>query len=232
MNKKALVLVKSIARLFLGYFVCAIGIVMTINANLGLAPWDVFHQGLSNVFGITIGKAHIIAGLTILVISSLLKEKVGWGTLFNMIFVGTFVDFLMFNHLIPIFDSFILSFIMMLLGMLVLGFGCYLYISVGWGSGPRDGLMIALVKKAKKSVRLIKNSQEIIAVIIGYLLGGSVGIGTLVMAITGGYFMQFAFKVCKFDVNRIQHRFIDDDIRYIKEVLKSKGRYNKELDKL
>ncbi|GFN34910.1 YczE/YyaS/YitT family protein [Tepidimicrobium xylanilyticum] len=219
MNTRTLSLVKSIVKLFIGYFVCATGIVMTINANLGLAPWDVFHQGLSNVLGITIGRAHILAGLTILIISSIFKEKVGWGTVFNMLFIGIFVDFLMLHHLIPTFKSFVLSFIMMLLGMLVLGFGCYLYISVGWGSGPRDGLMIALVKKTKKSVRFIKNFQEIIAVIIGYLLGGSVGIGTVVMAITGGYFMQFAFKVTKFDVNTIQHRFIDDDIKLIKEML-------------
>lgn len=217
MKKIALAFIK----LFFGYFVCALGIVMTINANLGLAPWDVFHQGLSNLTGITIGKAHILAGISIVVLSSIFGEKVGWGTILNMLFVGIFIDFLMLNHLIPIFNKFLPSLIMMLLGLLVLGFGCYFYLSVGWGSGPRDGLMIALVKKTNKSVRFIKNTQEIIAVIIGYILGGSVGIGTLLMAILGGYSMQFAFKIAKFDVSQVQHRFIDDDIKFIKEKLAS-----------
>lgn len=153
MGKSALAFIK----LFFGYFVCAVGIVMTINSNLGLAPWDVFHQGLSNLTGITIGRAHILTGISIVALSSIFGEKVGWGTIFNMLFIGIFIDFLMLNNLIPIFNKFLPSLIMMLLGLLVLGFGCYLYLSVGWGSGPRDGLMIALVKKSNKSVRFIKN---------------------------------------------------------------------------
>ncbi|HSH35569.1 hypothetical protein [Schnuerera sp.] len=216
-------IVRALLKLFAGYFVCAIGIVMTINANLGLAPWDVFHQGLSNLIGITIGRAHILAGISIIILNSIFGEKIGWGTIFNMIFIGIFIDFLMLNHLIPVFNNFIISLIMMLLGLLVLGFGCYLYISVGWGSGPRDGLMIALVKKTNKSVRFIKNTQEIIAVIIGYILGGYVGIGTLLMAILGGYATQFAFKIAKFDVSQVEHRFIDDDIKFIKEKLEAKN---------
>ncbi len=107
---------------------------MTINSNLGLAPpWDVFHQGLSNLTGITIGRAHILTGISIVALSSIFGEKVGWGTIFNMLFIGIFIDFLMLNNLIPIFNKFLPSLIMMLLGLLVLGFGCYLYLSVGWG---------------------------------------------------------------------------------------------------
>ena len=209
-------------RLFVGLFVCAIGIVMTINANLGLAPWDVFHQGLSKLTGITMGRAHIITGLILVIIDAVFGEKIGWGTLFNMLCICLFIDFLMFNHLVPIFSSFIPSIIMMLLGLFIIGMGCYLYIGAGFGSGPRDGLMIALVKRTNKSVRLIKNALEVIAVTIGYILGGYVGIGTLVMALTGGYFMQFAFKITNFNVGGMEHRFIDDDIRFIKERLLDK----------
>lgn len=212
-----------VLKLFSGYFVCALGIVMTINANLGLAPWDVFHQGLSNLFGITMGKAHIIAGISIIILNSILGEKIGWGTVFNMLFIGIFIDILMLNNLIPTFNGFLPSFIMMLLGILVLGFGCYLYISVGLGSGPRDGLMIGFVKKTNKSVRLVKNTQEIIAVAVGFILGGHVGIGTLIMAVGGGYATQLAFKIARFDVSEVEHRFIDDDIRYIKDKLEEKA---------
>jgi len=213
--------VLTLVKLFAGLFVCAVGIVMTINANIGLSPWDTFHQGLSNLVGITMGKAHISVGITLVIIDSILGEKAGWGTICNMLFIGIFIDLLMLNHLIPTFNGFIPSLIMMLMGMLILGFGCYLYISVGLGAGPRDGLMVALTKKTNKSVRFVKNSIELIALIIGYILGGQVGVGTLIMAIAGGYFTQFAFKIAKFNVSEVHHRFIEDDIRFIKSKLAS-----------
>lgn len=213
--------VKIVSRLFLGYFVCALGIVMTINAHLGLAPWDVLHEGMTNVLNITMGRANIVLGLILIILNAVFGENIGWGTVFNMIFVGIFIDFLMFNGLVPVFTSFIPSFIMMLLGMLVLGYGCFLYIGAGFGIGPRDGLMVALTKKTGKSVRFVKNSVEILAIIVGFVLGGSVGIGTAVMSITGGYFFQFAFKSVNFDVTEVEHRYIKDDIRYIKEKIEA-----------
>lgn len=208
---------KQILKLLLGYLICAIGIVMTINANLGLAPWDVLHQGVAKLMGISIGRANIILGFIVISINALFGENIGWGTVFNMLIIGLFIDFLMFNHLVPIFTSPILSFTMMILGLLVLGYGCAIYMSVGLGTGPRDGLMVALTKRTGKSVSFIKISLELLVVTVGYLLGGSVGIGTATMAITGGYIFQFAFKTAKFDLTAIEHRYIIDDIKAIKE---------------
>lgn len=210
-------LIFSIIRLFTGFFVCAVGMVMTINANLGVAPWDVLHQGIGNLFNLPMGRASIIAGLLIVIIDIFLEQNIGWGTIFNMIFIGIFVDFLMLNNLIPIFENFLPSLLMMFLGMLILGYGCYLYIGAGFGAGPRDGLMVALTKKTNKSVRFVKNSVEIFAIAIGYFLGGSVGIGTAIMSIAGGYFFQFAFSSVNFNVSEVKHRYIIDDIRLIKE---------------
>lgn len=209
----------TIGRLFIGYFVCSIGMVMTINANLGFLPWDVLHQGIGNVTGLTMGRANIILGFVIVLLDILLGENIGWGTVLNMMFVGTFMDILMINKLIPMFNTFLPSLMMMLLGVLVLGYGCFIYIGTGFGAGPRDGLMVALTKRTNKSVRLVKNSVEIIALIIGYLLGGSVGIGTAIMSIMGGYLFQFAFKTVNFNVSEVKHRLIVDDIRFIKEKL-------------
>lgn len=212
---------KSIPRLFLGFFVCAMGIVMTINANLGLAPWDVLHQGVANVLGITIGRANIVLGIIIITINALFGENIGLGTVLNMIFIGLFIDFLMLNNLIPIFTNLLPRFIMMFLGMLVLGYGTVLYMGVEIGTGPRDGLMVGLTKRTGKSVRFIKNSVETLAVIVGFILGGKVGVGTAVMALTGGYFLQFAFKTVNFDVREVKHRYIVDDIRDIKKKFKA-----------
>ncbi|HOC08549.1 MAG TPA: hypothetical protein PLE53_00305 [Bacillota bacterium] len=192
---------------------------MTINANIGLAPWDVFHQGLSKTFGITIGQASIGIGIIIIIINSLFKEKVGWGSLSNMLFIGVFVDILMLNHIIPEFENLVLRALMMFSGMFVIGVATYLYISVGLGAGPRDGLMVALTKRTGKSVRLVRNTIETVVVIIGYFLGGTVGVGTLVIALTIGVFVQLAFQLFKFDVKKVEHRFIDEDIKLLKKML-------------
>lgn len=209
-------------RLFIGYFVSALGMVMTINANIGVAPWDVLHQGISNVSSLTLGQANILVGLMIIILDIIFGENIGWGTLFNMIFIGTFIDIIMFYNLIPIFHSFLPSLIMMLLGMLILGYGVFIYLGAGYGAGPRDGLMVALTKKTNKSVRFVKNSVEILALTVGYFLGGQVGIGTAIMAIGGGYFFQFAFDTVNFNVSEVEHRYIIDDIKFIKTKLENK----------
>lgn len=214
--------VLTLGKLFLGLFLYAVGIVFTINANLGLSPWDIFHQGISKHTGITMGQASIIIGLLIVIIDWAFGEKVGIGTLCNMLFIGIFMDILMLNHLIPVFSNIIARIIMMLIGMFIIGVACYFYIGAGLGSGPRDGLMVAFSKKTKKSVRFIRTCIEAVPLTVGYLLGGSVGVGTIIMVLGGGYFIQLAFKLLKFDVRVVKHQFIDDHIKFFKEIKTNK----------
>lgn len=204
-----------IIKLMIGLFLYALGIVMTINANMGLSPWDLFHQGLSKILNITLGQAGIAVGFVIILINFFFKEKIGWGTVGNMLLIGLYIDFLMFNHLVPIFESIIPSLIMMFLGLFVVGCASYYYISSGFGSGPRDGLMVVLTKRTNKSVRFVRNTIETSVAIAGWALGGFIGVGTVVMAVTTGYFVQFAFKLFKFDVKAVEHRYIDEDIKFI-----------------
>lgn len=210
------------SKLILGLFLFAVGIVMTINANLGVAPWDVFHQGLSRVSGITIGQANIIVGFFIIILDVVLGQTIGWATILNMLLLGTFIDILMLNNLIPTFNSIFSSLLMLILGMTVQGYGCWLYLLAQLGAGPRDGLMVILTKRTGKSIRFNKSMAELCAVIVGYFLGGSLGIGTVIMAILGGPIFQWAFKTVKFDVKEVQHRFIQDDIKYFKGKFKVK----------
>lgn len=207
---------KQIARVVFGLFLFALGIVMTVNANLGVSPWDVFHQGLSKTFGITLGRANIITGLFIIGLDVALGQTIGWATIMNMLLIGTFIDILMLNNLVPVFDSFVPSLIMLLLGVLIEGYGCFIYISGGMGAGPRDGLMVVLTRRTGKSVRVIKSAIEVIVVTVGIILGGKFGIGTLIMALFGGMIFQFAFKTVNFKVNQVQHRFIQDDLKLLK----------------
>lgn len=204
-------------RLIIGLFICALGMVMTINANLGAAPWDVFHQGLSKVIGITLGTASIGTGFVIVLIDISLGQPIGRGTIINMVLLGVFIDILMLNHLVPIFESFLPSLIMLLLGMFVIGFGIYSYMSAELGSGPRDGLLVVLTKRTGKSIRVIKSSLEVIVVTIGFILGGKLGIGTLILALFGGVILQFVFKIVKYDVSQAEHVYLKDDIILLKE---------------
>ncbi len=204
-------------KLVFGLFLFALGVVFTMNAGIGVAPWDVLHQGISKVTGITVGRANIYMGLVIIILDIVLGQAIGWATVCNMILIGTFIDILMLNNLVPVFDGFFPSLIMLILGMIIEGYGCYFYISAGLGAGPRDGLMVVLTKRTGKPVGIIKSLIEICAVSIGFLLGGNLGIGTLIMAIFTGQVWQIVFKTVDFDVSEVDHRFIQDDIKYLKE---------------
>lgn len=211
-------------RLFAGFIICAFGIVLMINASLGLSPWDVLHQGLSNNIGITIGKASITVGAIVVTLDAVLGENIGWGTVLNMTFIGIFMDLISFSNIIPISGTFLSGVIMLISGMICMAFGTVLYMGCGLGSGPRDGLMVAIQKRTKKPVKLIRGTIEIGALIVGYILGGSVGIGTVISAIGLGYIIQIVFKICKFDSSKIKHRFIADDIRCIKTYFEEKNK--------
>lgn len=206
-----------ILRLVFGLFVFAAGSVCVLNAAIGVSPWDVLHQGVSNVTGITVGKANIYSGVIIIAIDILLGQAIGWGTLANMYLIGTFIDLLMLNGIIPGFQAFIPNLILLFTGIILQGLGVYLYIAVGWGAGPRDGLMVVLTKRTGKSVRLIKSSIEVCVVVIGFLLGGNFGVGTLIMAMLSGPIWQYLFKLLNFNISTVEHRFIQDDIFLLKE---------------
>lgn len=210
------ILSKKLVRIMVGLFLFALGNVLTINAGLGVSPWVVFDQGIANVLGITVGKATIGAGVVILIIDIFLGQPLGWGSVLNMFFLGFFMDVIMLNNLVPILNSIPLRFIMLFIGVVLQGFATYYYLSGALGAGPRDGLMVALTIKSKRSFRLVKTLTEIIVVGIGYSLGGDLGIGTVIMAMFAGQIFQFVFNTVNFNVSEVKHRYIQDDILYLK----------------
>lgn len=208
-------------RLVVGLFLFAVGVVITLNANLGVAPWDVLHTGIAQVSSLTIGRANILMGILVIIIDIILGQPIGWGSLLNMLLIGLFIDMLMIADIIPIANSLVPGLIMLFIGMIVNGYAAYVYISAELGAGPRDGLMIVLTKRTNKSVRVVKGFIEILVVIVGFIMGGKVGIGTVILAAFGGFFFQFAFNTANFDVKKVEHRYIHDDIKYIKDKIKS-----------
>lgn len=206
-------IIRKFIRLMLGFILCASSTIFMLNSNLGLSPWDVFHQGISNVTGLTIGEANILSSIIVILIGILLKQRIGLGTLLNIIMIGKFVDIINNSNLIPIANNLWMGIIMMIIGMFVMGYGCYLYIGCELGCGPRDGVMVGLSSKLKKPIKIVRGSIEIFVLIIGIILGGKFGIGTLISAFAIGYCIQIVFKLRNFDAVSLNHKSILDTIK-------------------
>lgn len=204
-----------IFKLMLGFFLAALGIVFMINANLGLSPWDVLHQGITNVIPMTMGQANIVVGVLVVISSMFLGVKIGIGTILNTIFVGVFIDLITFIKVVPLVHNLFIGILMLIIGMIFLGLGTCIYLSCELGCGPRDGLMTALTRITKKPVKLVRTTIEICALVCGWLLGGYVGIGTIITAIVLGYIIQLWCKILKLDIAILNHRSILDDLNNI-----------------
>ncbi len=192
-------------RLIFGLFLYALGIVFIMKANLGYAPWEVFHSGLSKTIGLQIGTITILVGALIIVIVFFLGEKIGIGTILNMILIGFFMNIILDFKIIPDIKNIPLRYTFLIGGLFIIAFGSYFYIGSGFGAGPRDCLMVAITKRIKLPVGLCRGGIEVLVTIIGFFLGGSLGIGTVLSAISIGFCIQIVFKLFKFDVTKIKH---------------------------
>lgn len=216
-------------KLLIGFLVASIGVVMTINSNLGLSPWDVLHQGLSKITPLSIGGACILVGLIVVSLSMFLGVNLGIGTILNTILMGVFIDWISYINIIPLCNNIFSGIIMMILGMFMLALGTYIYMICGLGCGPRDGLMVALTKITKKPVKIIRGLIEISALILGYTLGGYVGIGTLITAIGVGCCVQIVFTIFKFDPNSVHHKSIKETFIWTKDCIYNKSNISDNL---
>ncbi|MCG5105031.1 YczE/YyaS/YitT family protein [Oceanobacillus alkalisoli] len=182
---------------FIGIMLLGLGASLTIKGQrFGVGSWDVLHIGLFQNLGLSIGMWSIIAGIIVITIASIgLRKFPRIGTFLNMILVGLFIDF--FNWLIPDPQTFPLQLVSFILGILLLGSGSGIYISADLGAGPRDSLMLLIVKKLKLSIRVARTMIEVIVAFAGFLLGGPIGLGTVIMAFGLGPVMQTALGYSK-----------------------------------
>ena len=199
-----------IVNMMIGTLLYALGIVFTLKANIGYAPWEVFHVGLADTIGLSIGVTAIIAGLIILLIVTLLGEKLGIGTIASTVLTGIFLDVILFLNMIPVANTVISGSIMMVFGLFIIALGSYYYIKSSFGVGPRDNLMVVLAKKIKIPVGICRSIIELLVTTIGWLLGGMVGFGTLLFVIAIGFCIQITFKAFKFDVTTVKHESLID----------------------
>lgn len=187
---KPLVLV----RLIVGLYLFGLGIAFQIRATLGLAPWDVFGQGLANITGLSFGLATVLASALILLLWIPLKQKPGLGTIFNALLIGPFID-LSLRFVPSAADWGIFGQIgWYVLGMAIIALGTGVYIGARLGPGPRDGLMTGSVKKFGKPVWIVRTVLEGGATLIGLACGGPVGLGTLLFVVGIGPMVQVSMR--------------------------------------
>ncbi|MCQ2406737.1 MAG: hypothetical protein MJ067_05955 [Oscillospiraceae bacterium] len=195
-------------------FVNGLGVYLTIHANIGAAPWDVFNLGLSNTFGIIYGNASIAVSLTILFIDVLLREPIGIAMIIDAIVVGKSVDFFNFIKIIPFPKTTFGSILMTFIGLAIIGYTQGTYMMAALGCGPRDTLLVGLNKRLKAlPISVVSIALLVLVTIIGYLLGGPVGLGTILCALCAGPIMQFAFSSLHFNAVKIKHQSIGTTVK-------------------
>ena len=181
----------------IGMMILSLGISMTIKGQkLGIGPWDVLHVGLYKNFGLTIGTWGIITGFIIIMsTAAVLKEWPQIGTWLNMILIGLFID--LFNWLLPDITTMGAQLLIFSAGVIVMGYGVGIYISPNIGAGPRDSLMLVLVKKTGASVKKIRTTLEVVVAIVGWIFGGPIGIGTVLIALFLGQIVHYTLPQCQ-----------------------------------
>jgi len=181
-------LIQRFVNLILGLILFGAGIGLMLQSRLGVPPWDVLHQGLVHQFGLTIGIWSIITSIVVLIAWVPLREPYGVGTLLNAVIIGISID--LSALMIPEPEAMVWRIVLMAGGILIIGFGSGLYIGAHLGPGPRDGLMTGIARRGP-SIRLTRTVLEITVLAIGWMLGGTFGIGTVAFAILVGPIVQF-----------------------------------------
>lgn len=175
-------------RLIAGLILCGVAFAGIVQAELGLDPWNVLHDGLADRLGLPIGLVTTLVGFVMLLGWIPLRERIGVGTILNALIIGTVVDLVM--PLLPEADSLVIRWVLLVSGLLLIGPGIGLYIGARLGPGPRDGIMTGLAQRGP-SIRLVRTGIELVALAAGWLLGGTVGLGTVLFAVTVGPNAQF-----------------------------------------
>jgi uncharacterized membrane protein YczE len=168
-----------------------IGIALMADADLGLGPWDVLHQGLARHTGLSLGTLNIAVGAVVLLLWIPLRQRPGIGTVLNVLVIGAVVDLAL--ALVPEPRHLAVRAVAMLGGVVLMGVGSGLYIGAGLGPGPRDGLMTGVAARGH-SVRSARTALEVTVLVLGWALGGTVGVGTVVLALAIGPLVQASLE--------------------------------------
>lgn len=199
-------LVLRMIRAAIGLVLFAFGTYLTVQADIGLAPWDAFAIGISKQFPITYGKATVVISLGILLVDFLLKERIGIGTIMDALIVGNALDIFMKVDPVSRMEQLWQGILLMTVGMLIMAYSQYLYMSAALCCGPRDSFLVAVGKRLRKvPIGAVNILILAVVLLIGYVLGGPVGIGTVYSVAGIGVAMQIVFSIVLFEPREIEH---------------------------
>jgi uncharacterized membrane protein YczE len=184
---------RRLVQLYIGLVLYGASSALLVESGLGLEPWNVLHQGLAELTGLTIGVVSIIVGAAVLLLWIPLRQRPGLGSVSNVFVVGLAMDGTL--ALVPAAHTLAVRIPLLMAGILLNGVATGLYISASFGPGPRDGLMTGLHRRTGRSIRLMRTSIEIAVVATGFALGGTIGIGTLLYAASIGPLAQLFLRV-------------------------------------
>lgn len=214
MNRKTILL--DWIRIIAGLIVFAFGVHLTIYANIGLAPWDCLGMGISYHTPFNYGISMTIVAITVLLIDIALKKKIGYGTIIDALLTGNFVQF--FNYINPLDqnENTWVGIGIMLVGFVFMALGMWIYMSSEQCCGPRDSLLVGLGKRMSKiPIGIVEIILWAIVLLAGFLLGGPVGIGTVISTFGAGIVMQLVYSLIKFEPRKLKNRDIVEISRVI-----------------
>ena len=202
-------------RIVAGLLVFSFGVHLTIFANIGLAPWDCLGMGIAKHTPLNYGLSMTVMSAIIVVIDLLLKERIGCGTVIDALLTGNFVQ--MFNDLNPLENhNMWLGILIMLTGFVIMALGMMIYMKAGQGCGPRDALLVGIGKRMPKiPIGIVQILLLGIVLAAGWILGGPVGIGTLISVFGAGLMMQLVYSLVRFEPREIRHRSFLEVVRIL-----------------
>ena len=203
--------ISSLFRIIFGLVIYSFGVYLTIYANIGLAPWDCLGMGITKHTPLNYGSSMVLIGVCAIVIQLILRERIGFATLFDALITGRLIQFFIDISPYPENHSLWLGIVFMLFGFLFIALGMYVYMKAEQGCGPKDGLLIAIGKRMPKiPIGVVEIMLWAVVTLFGWMLGGTVGIGTLISVLGAGAVMHLFYTVIHFEPRKLRHRSIKD----------------------
>ncbi len=203
-NRIAKIFITSLTMLFIAF-----GIYLQLKADIGLSPWNALNQGISRTFGISYGMATIIISFTVLAVDLLLKEHIGFGTLLDSTLIGVGLDILERFDSVPPLESFAVKIPVFVLGLAIVCYGQYLYMSASLCCGARDSLTVALGRRFSRfSIGTVNNAIFLIVLMLSCFLGATIGIGTVISVFGNGIIMDIIFRLVHFEPYTVRHEHL------------------------
>ena len=203
-------------KLFVSFIIISTGIIFMLKADLGMNPWSTFAMGVSKVTHISFGQANQIIGLIILLIMIALKIYPGLATILDLSVIGFMVHLIEQLHVVSTPNHLSLQLLMCIVGLFMFCYGLIIYYKCGLGIGPRESIVMEVVKKTNKGFATVKTAIESSVFLCGVLLGGDFGIGTIIITVFTGRIMESLFKKYHYDVKEAKHLDIKNTLRFIR----------------